>query len=251
MAGVGNACVSVCVCVCVCVSVCVCVRACVCVCVSLSVSVCLSRCLCVCVSVPISLSLSLSLSLSVPLHLSLPLSPFSLAPPPFLTRNRAYNSLWEQADHEIRDLLELEVATDPYLQPQKVGNSRPFLPRSVPLSPRSPLPPSLFSPLLLSLHSFSYFHRFLHPQDDPESVFNHLACLFIKYVQIFKKLSKAYDQIVHPQKRRYITELHITRPSLDKPMTNAHTQMRITDTHTHVYTRTQRHINARSLNTLS
>lgn len=46
---------------------------------------------------------------------------------------------------------------------------------------------------------------FLNPIfQDYDSQFNHLACLYIKYVQIFKKLSTAYDQMVHPQKRRVV-----------------------------------------------
>ena len=35
----------------------------------------------------------------------------------------------------------------------------------------------------------------LAPQDFPE-----WACIYIKYVQIFRKLEHAYDQMVHPQK---------------------------------------------------
>jgi len=31
--------------------------------------------------------------------------------------------------------------------------------------------------------------------------FQHLACLYIKYLQIFKRLETCYDCIVHPQKR--------------------------------------------------
>lgn len=37
-----------------------------------------------------------------------------------------------------------------------------------------------------------------------DEIFQHLACLYIKYIDIFKKLELTYDQIVHPQKRIYI-----------------------------------------------
>lgn len=38
------------------------------------------------------------------------------------------------------------------------------------------------------------------PQDD-EQRFQHFATLYIRYLQIVRKLEEAYDQIVHPQKR--------------------------------------------------
>jgi hypothetical protein len=38
----------------------------------------------------------------------------------------------------------------------------------------------------------------------PEEVFQHLACLYIKYVDIYRKLEDCYDQMVHPQKRNDI-----------------------------------------------
>lgn len=34
--------------------------------------------------------------------------------------------------------------------------------------------------------------------------FQHYALLYIKYLQIYKKLEDCYDQMVHPQKRRSI-----------------------------------------------
>ena len=37
-----------------------------------------------------------------------------------------------------------------------------------------------------------------------EEVFQHLACLYIKYVDIYRKLEDCYDQMVHPQKRNDI-----------------------------------------------
>jgi len=39
------------------------------------------------------------------------------------------------------------------------------------------------------------------PEDE---IFQHLACLYIKYIDIFRKLENCYDQIVHPQKRLFI-----------------------------------------------
>jgi hypothetical protein len=32
----------------------------------------------------------------------------------------------------------------------------------------------------------------------PDEVFQHLACLYIKYIDIHRKLEECYDQIVHP-----------------------------------------------------
>ena len=54
------------------------------------------------------------------------------------------------------------------------------------------------------------------PQDpeDPELVptgeddtFQHQACLYIKYCQIFSKLHECYDQMVHPQKRMSVKKV--------------------------------------------
>ena len=42
------------------------------------------------------------------------------------------------------------------------------------------------------------------PVDD---VFHHLACLYIKYIEIFRKLEECYDQMVHPQKRVFIKKV--------------------------------------------
>lgn len=39
------------------------------------------------------------------------------------------------------------------------------------------------------------------PEKNTAVVYQNLATLFIKYVQIFRKLEECYDQIVHPQKR--------------------------------------------------
>lgn len=40
-----------------------------------------------------------------------------------------------------------------------------------------------------------------------EFAFQHFACLYIRYLQIFRKLEDCYDQIVHPQKRRDIKKV--------------------------------------------
>ena len=37
-----------------------------------------------------------------------------------------------------------------------------------------------------------------------EFAYQHFACLYIRYLEIFRKLEDCYDQIVHPQKRRDI-----------------------------------------------
>lgn len=39
------------------------------------------------------------------------------------------------------------------------------------------------------------------PQASIVEAFQHFACLYIKYVQIFKRLEECYDGMVHPQKR--------------------------------------------------
>ena len=39
------------------------------------------------------------------------------------------------------------------------------------------------------------------PQATIMEAFQHFACLYIKYVQIFKRLEMCYDAMVHPQKR--------------------------------------------------
>lgn len=44
---------------------------------------------------------------------------------------------------------------------------------------------------------------------DRESAFQHLAVLYIKYIQVFRKLENIYDQIVHPQKRRILKDVVI------------------------------------------
>jgi hypothetical protein len=38
----------------------------------------------------------------------------------------------------------------------------------------------------------------------PEEFFQHFACLYIKYIEIYKKLEECYDQMVQPQKRATI-----------------------------------------------
>ena len=39
------------------------------------------------------------------------------------------------------------------------------------------------------------------PPVDQMDAFQHYACLYIKYLQIFKQLDAAFDNLVHPQKR--------------------------------------------------
>jgi hypothetical protein len=51
------------------------------------------------------------------------------------------------------------------------------------------------------------------PQDlalmskDKASSFQHIASIYIKYIQIYKKIEQTYDQILQPQKRRVIREI--------------------------------------------
>lgn len=48
----------------------------------------------------------------------------------------------------------------------------------------------------------------------PDETFQHLAGLYIKYIDIYRKLEECYDQMVHPQKRVFIKrvlECTITR----------------------------------------
>lgn len=42
------------------------------------------------------------------------------------------------------------------------------------------------------------------PQKDRFQVFQTLATFYLRYLQIFRALETAYDQIVHPQKRRVV-----------------------------------------------
>lgn len=37
-----------------------------------------------------------------------------------------------------------------------------------------------------------------------DEIFQYLASLYIKYIEIYRKLEECYDQIVHPQKRIFI-----------------------------------------------
>ncbi|CAK8678578.1 unnamed protein product [Clavelina lepadiformis] len=45
------------------------------------------------------------------------------------------------------------------------------------------------------------------PEKDRLTVFQNLATLYIKYIQILRKLESCYDQIVHPQKRRVLRQV--------------------------------------------
>merc|ERR1711935_296535 len=42
------------------------------------------------------------------------------------------------------------------------------------------------------------------PERDRLAAFQLLATMYIKYIQIFRRLEQSYDQIVHPQKRRVL-----------------------------------------------
>lgn len=45
------------------------------------------------------------------------------------------------------------------------------------------------------------------PERDRVVFFQRLATLYVRYVQIFRHLEEAYDQIIHPQKRRVIRQV--------------------------------------------
>ncbi|XP_010903284.3 dynein regulatory complex protein 11 [Esox lucius] len=45
------------------------------------------------------------------------------------------------------------------------------------------------------------------PEKDRVVFFQRLAVLYVRYLQIFRQLEEAYDQVVHPQKRRLIREV--------------------------------------------
>jgi IQ and AAA domain-containing protein len=45
-----------------------------------------------------------------------------------------------------------------------------------------------------------------NPWSEPE-IFEHLGRLYVKYIQIYRKLEECYDQIVHPQKRQSIKQI--------------------------------------------
>uniref|UniRef100_A0A673IR06 Zgc:153738 n=1 Tax=Sinocyclocheilus rhinocerous TaxID=307959 RepID=A0A673IR06_9TELE len=47
----------------------------------------------------------------------------------------------------------------------------------------------------------------LHPERDRVVFFQRLATFYVRYVQIFRQLEEAYDQSVHPQKRRVIRQV--------------------------------------------
>merc|ERR1712166_1330154 len=40
-----------------------------------------------------------------------------------------------------------------------------------------------------------------------DEIFQHLACLYIKYIDIYRKLEECYDQMVQPQKRTDIKQV--------------------------------------------
>ena len=44
----------------------------------------------------------------------------------------------------------------------------------------------------------------LSSYQDRLAAFQLLATMYIKYIQIFRRLEQCYDQIVHPQKRRVL-----------------------------------------------
>jgi len=51
--------------------------------------------------------------------------------------------------------------------------------------------------------SMGYLFTFFDLQDRV-AAFQLLATMYIKYIQIFRRLEQCYDQVVHPQKRRVL-----------------------------------------------
>ena len=49
-----------------------------------------------------------------------------------------------------------------------------------------------------------HYIRFIVPFQDRQAAFQILATMYIKYIQIFRRLEQSYDQMVHPQKRRVL-----------------------------------------------
>jgi hypothetical protein len=40
-----------------------------------------------------------------------------------------------------------------------------------------------------------------------DDIFQHLASLYIRYIEIYRKIEECYDQMVHPQKRLFIKKI--------------------------------------------
>eukprot|EP00039_Didymoeca_costata_P011307 m.158135 g.158135 ORF g.158135 m.158135 type:complete len:875 (+) comp15127_c0_seq2:246-2870(+) len=97
--------------------------------------------------------------------------------------HKYYNTLWSEANRELRDLAftadsaaykaNTEIAEE---IPEDGGDQGSW--DVAPISEPSP--------------------------KDPEGAREHFGTLFIRFVLIFKKLALSYDQIVHPQKRRVL-----------------------------------------------
>lgn len=45
------------------------------------------------------------------------------------------------------------------------------------------------------------------PEKDRLTAFQNIATLYLKYLQIFRKIEGCYDQVVHPQKRRVLRRM--------------------------------------------
>lgn len=62
----------------------------------------------------------------------------------------------------------------------------------------------LWSEALLDLNRLLYKERLAdtpRPEKDRVLFFQRVAMLYVRYIQIFRKLEEVYDQVVHPQKR--------------------------------------------------
>lgn len=54
------------------------------------------------------------------------------------------------------------------------------------------------------------------PQATILEAFQHFACLYIKYIQIYRRLEMCYDAIVHPQKRIDVKVARGRRPEMPR-----------------------------------
>ena len=81
--------------------------------------------------------------------------------------NATYNGLWAEAIAELTEQVHLE-------DPSLIDGAEPTEP---------------------------------HRPNSITQTFQHLACLYIKYLQIFKRLETCYDCMVHPQKRAAVLKV--------------------------------------------
>ena len=107
-----------------------------------------------------------------------PLPPSSHPPPPPSTP-RTYQELWDDADRTLRDL---KYTTDP--------------------PPKDPIAAAEAAAAIADATAEGVASQ--PSPADKEASREHFGLLYIKFIQIFKKLATSYDQMTHPQKRRVL-----------------------------------------------